>query len=129
VQLEWSAFKEAVARGEASSFWLSWWADYPDAENFLFPLFHSQNWGLGGNLTRFRDVQVDELLQAAVSTMDQKKRLALYKQIEECIIHEAPWVFCWHKANCSIHQPWVKNYEIPPLAVMEKWDQISIDRR
>jgi peptide/nickel transport system substrate-binding protein/oligopeptide transport system substrate-binding protein len=129
VQLEWSAFKEAVARGEAASFWLSWWADYPDAENFLFPLFHSQNWGLGGNLTRFRDVQVDELLLNAVATINQKKRHALYQQIEERIIQEAPWVFCWHKANCSIHQPWVKNYALPPLVVMEKWNQISIDKR
>ena len=55
VQLEWSSFKNAVARGEAQAFWLSWWADYPDAENFLFPLFYSGNWGIGGNRSRFKD--------------------------------------------------------------------------
>jgi oligopeptide transport system substrate-binding protein len=39
-QLEWSSYKEAVNKGEPDMFYLSWWADYPDAENFLFPLFH-----------------------------------------------------------------------------------------
>lgn len=36
-QLDWSAFKQAVNQGEPDAFWLSWWADYPDPENFLFP--------------------------------------------------------------------------------------------
>ena len=52
-QLEWSAYKEAVNKGEPDMFYLSWWADYPDPENFLFPLFHSSNHGAGGNRTRY----------------------------------------------------------------------------
>jgi len=49
VQLEWTAFKQAVSDGHADMFLLSWHADYPDAENFLFPVFHSSNWGASGN--------------------------------------------------------------------------------
>ena len=37
VQLDWSAYKQALNRGEADAFWLSWWADYPDPENFFHP--------------------------------------------------------------------------------------------
>ena len=128
VQLEWSSFKNAVARGEAQAFWLSWWADYPDAENFLFPLFYSGNWGIGGNRSRFKDSRIDELLVRAVSVMDDKQARALYREIEQLVVQEAPWVFGWHKANCSIYQPWVKNYTVVPLAVMEKWTGITIHK-
>ncbi len=49
VKREWSAFKEAVSRGRVDAFFLDWYGDYPDAENFLYPLFHSSNAGGGGN--------------------------------------------------------------------------------
>jgi len=129
VQLEWSSFKNAVAGGDAQAFWLSWWADYPDAENFLFPLFYTGNWGTGGNRSRFKDPRIDALLARAMSVMDERQARALYREIEQLVVQAAPWVFCWHRANCSIHQPWVKNYTVVPLAVMEKWTNIIIDNK
>jgi peptide/nickel transport system substrate-binding protein/oligopeptide transport system substrate-binding protein len=126
VRLEWSSFKEAVTKGEAQSFWLSWWADYPDGENFLFPLFHSDNWGAAGNRSRFKNARVNELLAHSVKIMDIEKRLAVYREIEELVLNEAPWVFFWHKANSSIHQPWVKGFVLTPIPVMEKWTGISL---
>ncbi len=128
VQLEWSTFLDVVARGEATSFWLSWWADYPDAENFLFPLFHSKNWGPGGNRSRFKNERIDTLLSQAVVTLDDAKRRSLYHIAEEIIIDEAPWVFFWHKSVGCIHQPWVKGYTMKPLAVMEKSTAVYIAR-
>ncbi len=56
--------KSAVNNGEADLFWLSWWADYPDPENFLFPLFHSSNHGAGGNRSRYTNQEVDRLIEA-----------------------------------------------------------------
>lgn len=126
VQLEWGTFLEAVAMGEAQSFWLSWWADYPDAENFLFPLFHSQNWGVGGNRTRFKNDQVDSRIGEAVATMDDQKRQFLYRIIEKQIIEEAPWVFFWHKSVSCIHQPRVQGLTVPALAVMDRGDTIFL---
>ena len=78
-QLEWSAYKEAVNRGEADMFYLSWWADYPDPENFLFPLFHSSNHGPAGNRTRYTNKTVDSLIEKGQQTMDEKKRDSFYK--------------------------------------------------
>ena len=36
-QLEWSAYKDAINKGEPDMFWLGWFADYPDPENFYSP--------------------------------------------------------------------------------------------
>ena len=124
VQLEWSSFLEAVTKGEAQSFWLSWWADYPDAENFLFPTFHSTNRGPGGNRSRFSNNRVDDLMFQAVKVLDDKKRAEMYKQIEEIIIDQAPWIFFWHKASVAVCQPRVKGYSVAPIPVMEKWNEL-----
>lgn len=108
VQLEWSAFKDAINKGEADSFWLSWRADYPDPENFLFPVFHSSNWGSAGNRARFKDSDIDRLIEEAQIEPDEKKRTAIYIETERRIIEDAPWLFFWHKNEYIVHQPWVK---------------------
>jgi ABC-type transport system substrate-binding protein len=120
VQLEWSTFLAAVADGEADAFWLSWWADYPDVENFLYPLFHSDNLGAGGNRSRYLDGRFDVLIEQAVATADVRQRDALYAQCEHLIAEQAPWVFFWHKNSCSIQRPEVRGYRTTALAVMEK---------
>ena len=104
-QLEWSAYKEAVNRGEPDMFYLSWWADYPDPENFLFPLFHSSNHGPAGNRTRYANATVDALIEEGRNTLDKKKRDSLYQRAEELIVADAPWVFLWHRTDFTIRQP------------------------
>jgi len=126
VQLEWSTFLDTVARGEAQSFWLSWWADYPEGENFLFPLFCSRTWGAGGNRCRFANKDIDGLLYQSVTIPDGEARRAAYRFIEKKIVREAPWVFFWHKSSCSIHRPRVQGYRVSPLASMEKWNEIYL---
>jgi len=126
-QLEWSAYKEAINRGESDMFYLSWWADYPDPENFLFPLFHSSNYGPAGNRTRYTNKTVDSLIEKGQQTMDEKKRDSFYRQAEEIIVADAPWVFLWHKTDFTVRQPWIKNYRIYPIYSMDKGTDIFID--
>ena len=127
-QLEWSAYKEALNRGEPNMFYLSWWADYPDPENFLFPLFHSSNFGAGGNRTRYRNPSVDSLVEKGQHTLDRNERNLLYQEAEELIVADAPWVFLWHRTDFTIRQPWIKNYRIYSIYSMDKGTEISLSR-
>jgi len=123
-QLEWSAYKESVNKGEPDIFYLSWWADYPDPENFLFPLFHSSNHGPAGNRTRYTNHIVDALIEKGQSTIDEKQRNLYYKKAEEIIIADTPWVPLWHKTDFTVRQPWLKNYKIYPIYSMDKGTDI-----
>jgi len=125
-QLEWSAYKEAINSGEPDAFWLSWWADYPDPENFLFPLFHSSNFGAGGNRTRFKNSEVDVLIEKGQKTMNKKLRDEYYKKAEELIVNDAPWVFFWHRTEYTLRQQWVKNYKIYPIYSIDKGMEIGL---
>ncbi|MEW6675571.1 MAG: ABC transporter substrate-binding protein [Nitrospirota bacterium] len=124
-QLEWSAYKEAINKGEPDMFYLSWWADYPDPENFLFPLFHSSNHGAGGNRTRYTNLTVDSLIEKGQYTMDEKKRNNFYRKAEKMIVEDSPWVFLWHRTDFTIRQPWIKNYKIYPIYSMDKGTEVS----
>lgn len=90
VRREWSAFKEAVSAGRVDAFFLDWFADYPDAENFLFPLFHSQNHGGGGNRAFFSDPNIDDLIERASRTDDLTARANLYARVDSMVYTQAP---------------------------------------
>ncbi|MCL4492914.1 MAG: ABC transporter substrate-binding protein [Nitrospirae bacterium] len=125
-QLEWSAYKEAINKGEPDMFWLSWWADYPDAENFLFPLFHSSNFGPAGNRTRYANKEVDALIEKGRYSLNEKERVRSYKKAEEIIIKDAPWVSFWHRTDFLVKQPWIKGYKVYPIYSMDKGTGIEI---
>jgi len=123
-QLEWSAYKEAVNKGEPDMFWLSWWADYPDPENFLFPLFQSSNIGPAGNRARYRNPEVDRLIELGQSARNEDEAMRYYGEAELVIVSDAPWVPFWHRNDYSLRQPWVKNYRIYPIYSMDKGTEI-----
>lgn len=124
--LEWSAYKEAVAKGETDMFWLSWWADYPDPENFLFPLFHSANHGPGGNRAFYTRSEVDALIEAGQRATTAKLRDEHYGRAERTIVGDAPWVFFWHRTDFMVHQPHLKGQKMYPVYSMDKGLDIAL---
>ncbi|MEK7813505.1 MAG: ABC transporter substrate-binding protein [Candidatus Desantisbacteria bacterium] len=128
IQIEWSALKEMINQGKCDAFYLAWIADYPDAENFLAPLFHSENFGAGGNRAQYRNENVDKLIHEAQITSDEKKRLKIYQQIETIIHDDAPWVFLWHQKEFAVHQDWVKGYKCFPIYNADKGVDVRIVR-
>jgi peptide/nickel transport system substrate-binding protein/oligopeptide transport system substrate-binding protein len=124
-QLEWSSYKEAINNGEADMFWISWWADYPDPDNFLFPLFHSSNHGPGGNRTRYTNKTVDMLIDEGRKSPDEHERVQAYEEAERIITADAPWVFFWHRNDITLRQPGLKNYRIYPIYSIDKGLEVS----
>jgi ABC-type transport system substrate-binding protein len=128
VQRDWSAFKQAVDNGESNAFWLSWWADYPDPENFLYPLFHSASIGSAGNRSRCVDPELDRILDAARGVSNTRERCRLYRKAEARIVENAPWVFMWHKAEYFAVQPWVAGFKTYPLYSIDKRMDVTLTR-
>ncbi len=124
---EWSAFKTRLIDGDFDFFILSWWADYPDAENFLYPLFHSTNFGNGGNYTRFQNVQVNHLIEKAQYTSDKEERDLLYREIQEKVVEDCPITFLYSSRSILVQQPRIKNFSPHPLYNGEKFTQIEIN--
>ncbi|MFQ5611223.1 MAG: peptide ABC transporter substrate-binding protein [Anaerolineae bacterium] len=93
---------------------LGWIADYPDPQNFLEILFHSES---KQNHTGYSNPEVDALLDQAAVEQDPEKREMLYQQAEQIIINDAPWVPLNYSVEYWLIRPHVKNLRIPPIVV------------
>jgi ABC-type transport system substrate-binding protein len=122
-----SSQREAARKGEADMAILDWWADYPDGENFLFPLFHSVNVGPGGNYAFYADPAIDSLLTAARRTLDEGARTALYRAIDERVYRDAPWIYLWFPVDLWARHADVAGWELPVIFNGQRW--IGVTRR
>jgi len=88
-----AAFYERVAKGDFVVAWLSWFADYPDAENFLL-LFRSdklQNGEWGSNFGRYSDPEVDRFYLEVAGFQPGKERAFAATAMQRRLRAEAAW--------------------------------------
>ncbi|MFC7687447.1 ABC transporter substrate-binding protein [Ureibacillus sp. GCM10028918] len=91
VTFEWATYLEKAKNGEADAFLLGWTGDNGDADNFIYTLLDKDTIG-SNNYAYYSNDEVHELLIAAQSEIDEEKRTELYKQAQQIIHEDAPWV-------------------------------------
>jgi ABC-type oligopeptide transport system substrate-binding subunit len=91
-----------------------WCADYPDPQNFLDILFHSQS---EINYTEYSNPEVDALLEAARVEGDAPRRLDLYNQAEDLLLEDYAAVPLWHYMDYVLVSPNVNGYFLSPMDV------------
>jgi ABC-type transport system substrate-binding protein len=126
VQREAAATRGAARKGETDMILKDWYADYPDAENFLGPLLHSANKGVGGNVSFFANADYDRLVDAARRELDEAKRVELYEQADAIAEREAPMLFLYFYNDLYAVQPWIKGFEPPVIFNGQRWTGVSI---
>lgn len=80
----------ALRRGRTGIFRFGWSLDYPTLDNALRPLFHSRATPArgGANYSRYRNPEVDDLLDRARAARDPAVRQALLRQAEDHVLGE-----------------------------------------
>jgi oligopeptide transport system substrate-binding protein len=114
-QSEFATFLNDLDRKRYQMFTLGWVADYPDPQDFLDILFHSEN---SNNHTGYTNLEVDRLLEQARTEKDVETRIALYQQAEQIIVNESPWIPKWYEGDRYVLiKSHIKNYILTPLIV------------
>ena len=93
VSLELAAHFELINDGEFDTFIMSFNPGTGDEDNMVTPMFHSESIGSTGNRGRFENSDVDALIEAARVAFDDEERAAIYRELQELLIYESPWVF------------------------------------
>ncbi|HEV8380912.1 MAG TPA: ABC transporter substrate-binding protein [Gemmatimonadales bacterium] len=119
-----SSMREAVRKGDTDMAILDWWADYPDADNFLYPLFHSASFGPGGNYSFYSDPVTDSLIMVARRTINQSAREALYRRIDDRVHQAAPWIYLWFPVDLWAVRPSVEGWDIPVIFNGQRWTKV-----
>ena len=121
---EFSDFLERLDNEEFGVFTAGWCADYPDPQNFLDVLFHSES---AENRFAYTNEQVDALLEEASVEEDSGRRASLYQQAERLVLEDWVAVPLRHSSNNILVRPYVKGYELTPIGVPQL-QNISIER-
>ncbi len=124
-QVEWATFLKDLNAYRLQMCAAAWMADYPDPQNFLDLMFHSQSIN---NQTRYSNAEVDQLLERARIERDEKTRFSLYQQAEQIIVNEASWIPLWYPGEGYVLlKPEVKDYLLLPI-VVPKYRYVSLQK-
>ena len=120
-----SDWLERLDDNEFGVFTSGWCADYPDPQNFLDLLFHSNS---PQNEFNYSNDEVDALLSQAAVETNTRRRIRLYQQVEEMVLEDWVAVPLWHDRQFLLAQPYVKGFEVTPIGVPQL-QNIRIERR
>ena len=115
-QVEWATYLEDLDAKKFQAYaGLGWEADYPDPQDFLDILFHSES---SINHGDFKNAEIDAVLEEARVEADINKRIALYHQAEQMIVDAAPWVPMWFTGDrYALIKDYVEGYVMTPMIV------------
>ena len=114
-QTEWATYLQDLNQRKFQVFALGWAADYPDPQDFLDILFHTES---ETNHGAYSNADVDALLEEARIERDGNKRIALYNQAEQMIIDDAAWVPLWYDSERNLLlKPYIKDYRLVPMTI------------
>ena len=91
-----------------------WCADFPDPQNFLEVLFHSDS---AVNHSGYSNPVVDGLLERAAVEPDPEARVALYQEAERLVLDEWVAVPLWHYRDYALVRPHVQGYQLSPIGI------------
>jgi ABC-type transport system substrate-binding protein len=128
VERDASSARAAARNGETDLFLTDWYADYPDPENFNYPLFYSGSKGSGGNYAYFSDPTIDSLILRARTTLDDQEKARLARDIDQRIFDAAPWIFCYFPVDWWARQPTVKDWMIPLIFNGQRWIEAKVEK-
>lgn len=114
---EFATLYADVVSGNFQLFTLQWTGGALADPDILRRVFHSTQMAPAGfNRGHYNNPQVDALLDEAGGTADEKRRLALYGEVQQIIAREVPYISLWHKRNVAVAQRTLSGIELTPLA-------------
>lgn len=129
VQRDAPSVREAARNGQADLFVKDWFADYPDADAFLYPLLHSTSKGVGGNVSFYANAKVDSLVTRARRTPDDAERARLARSADSVAFADAPMIYLFHYNQLYAVQPWIRGFEVPVIFNGQRWLGVSVVRQ
>lgn len=112
--LEFTAFYDAINKGEQDMF-INYWGNLTgDGDYNQFSLFHSSSFGPAGNRLFYSNPKVDQFLEQARSEMDESKRMDMYVETQKLEIEDAAMIPYRVQENLAAVSNSVEGYWIDP---------------
>ena len=121
-QVDFGTLIDGAINGRAPAFYLSWFADYADAYNFLHPLYVAS----GANRYGYTNDRVTELLAEAATKADLADRVPLYQEAQRIIVEDVPVFYVRYPVSYTVVRPGVQGVLSHPIFNADKFMQVEL---
>ncbi len=103
-------FMKAMDAGNFQMSYQSWYADYPDAEDFYQTLY-GKNLAPGPNAGNFIDTDFDKGYEASRFMVNGAQRYEIFKSLNAIVRDEVPIIVVRESLRVDTVQKWIGNYK------------------
>ena len=114
-EYDWTTYKTKCQTDPYDICFYGWTGDNGDPDNFM-NLLADSNWSM--NVARWDNAEYQALIAEGLATPDGDARDAVYKQCEEMVAEEQPWLLISHAQNLCGVNPKVKDFYYHPTGVV-----------
>ena len=80
----------------------------------------------GANRGRYRNPQLDALLDQARSEMDQQKRKQIFWEVQKIVANDLPYLNLWYVDNICVHRRRIEKISLLPSGDYDFIDSIVL---
>lgn len=125
VGLAQAGYFDAVRAGEHNVQF--WWGPATDPDGVFRTFFHSANADGGTNRNRYKNPEIDALIDEAAGTTDPEQRIALYGQLQMQMLEEAIMAFFSEPTSAYAFRPAiVQNMAVDFSSIYPKFYLVSL---
>ncbi len=111
--MDWSTFLDALNSSRIPLFPIGWTADYPDPDDFAFPLMDSR--GVYPFTQGYRNPKADKIIEQAAHELNLKKRERLYWELQEIEYEDVPHILIVEPFELHVRRSWVHGWVYNPV--------------
>jgi ABC-type transport system substrate-binding protein len=112
--LEFATFYADITKGNFQLYTLRWVGANNDPDFFEYAFGSHKIPPAGANRGRYRNAQLDVLVDQARVEPDREKRRAIYSQVQQIISTDLPYMPLWFQDNISVHRRRIGNILLGP---------------
>lgn len=102
---DWAEFEAYLRSDSVQIYRYAWFADMPDPDSFLYPLFASDS---PVNFMRYQSKEVDQMLLNARGIVDPVERAEMYRRIEALVLKSSPLIPLFYLSVDRVYQSTVQ---------------------
>lgn len=110
-----ATFRERLGKGDFEIAVGNWSPDFADPYMFMNFWFDSKKQGMAGNRAFYSNGKVDDLIRKSASETVQASRIKLYKQAQDIVVQDAPYVYLYQKNSQIALRDSVSGFVFNPM--------------
>jgi peptide/nickel transport system substrate-binding protein len=109
---EFATFYADITRGNFQLYTLRWVGANNDPDFFEYAFGSKKIPPAGANRGRYRNPELDTLVERARLEPDRDKRRAIYSEVQQIIARDLPYLPLWFQDNISVHRRRVEDVHL-----------------